>query len=58
MHVIETEQPLVTETASGTELRWVGLDQRRRDLEIVAVISERDGAVLVIHVMPTQYRRR
>jgi hypothetical protein len=29
-----------------------------RELEIGAVVGERDGALLVIHVMPIDYRRR
>jgi len=40
----------------------VGRDERERELEIVAVelddAAEGDAVLLVIHVMPTQLRRR
>lgn len=35
---------------------WEGDDERGRELEIVAV--EKADALLVIHVMPTHYRRK
>jgi len=42
--------------------RYVGRDERERELEIVAVelddTAEGDAVLLVIHVMPTQLRRR
>jgi len=42
--------------------RYVGRDERERELEIVAVelddTLEGDAVLLVIHVMPTQLRRR
>jgi len=42
--------------------RYVGRDERERELEIVAVelddTAEGDDVLLVIHVMPTQLRRR
>ncbi len=34
---------------------WIGDDDRGRELEIVAV--ERPDCILVIHVMPTHYRK-
>lgn len=40
----------------ATVLTWVGADERDRELEVVAI--ERPGCYLVIHVMPTHYRRR
>ena len=40
---------------------WVGPDERRRELEIVAVevqgARDPDPVMLVLHVMPTHYRR-
>jgi len=42
--------------------RYVGRDERERELEIVAVelddTPEGDDVLLVIHGMPTQLRRR
>jgi len=42
--------------------RYVGRDERERELEIIAVelddTPEGDAALLVIHVMPTDLRRR
>jgi hypothetical protein len=38
-----------------TTLVWVGEDQRGRELEIVAI--EKPDCFLVIHVMPTHYRK-
>lgn len=36
--------------------KWVGLDDRGVELEVVAI--ETREVMLVIHVMPTHYRRR
>jgi len=36
-------------------IRWVGSDERGRELEIIAI--ERTDCRLVIHVMPLHYRR-
>ncbi len=38
-----------------TTLSWIGPDERGRELEIVAV--EKADCLLVIHVMPTLYRK-
>jgi hypothetical protein len=38
-----------------TTLSWVADDERGRELEIVAI--EKSDCYLVIHVMPTHYRR-
>jgi hypothetical protein len=46
-----------TDPNTGTEtLTWVGDDERGRELEIVAL--DRPDCLLVIHVMPTHYRRK
>lgn len=58
LFVINTVEPLVTRTSRGNEYWWEGPDERGRELEIGAVDGERDGALLVIHVMPLHYRRR
>ena len=56
-HVIETVTPTI-ETDDVTQaviVRWVGNDERCRELEIIAI--ERPDWRLVVHVMPTHYRR-
>lgn len=42
------------ETGAAT-LSWIGDDERGRSLEVVAV--EKPDCFLVIHVMPTHYRK-
>jgi hypothetical protein len=56
-HVIATATAVVSEDQqTGAELlTWIGDDERGREPEIVAV--ERPDCILVIHVMPTHYRR-
>ncbi len=56
-HVIETISATQTTSAlTGETLwAWVGDDDRSRELEIVAI--EKPDALLVVHVMPTHYRR-
>lgn len=56
-HVIETIIPTV-ETDDVTEavsITWLGNDERGREVEVVAI--ERPDCQLVVHVMPTHYRR-
>lgn len=56
-HVIETATPSVEtdEVTQALIIRWVGVDERGRELEIIAI--ERSDCRLVIHVMPMHYRR-
>ena len=56
-HVIATVAAMETkdDQTGATLLTWIGDDERGRELEIVAV--ERPDCLLVIHVMPTHYRR-
>jgi len=56
-HVIATIPAAVsTDPSTGVEtLTWIGDDERGRELEIVAL--DRPDCLLVIHVMPTHYRR-
>lgn len=53
-------EPTRTTTLGGAGAwRWLGVDERGRELEIVAVAVEPpDGEpyLLVIHVMPTELR--
>jgi len=57
-HVIAmTAADITTEPDTGdTTLSWMGLDERGRELEIVAV--EKPDCYLVVHPMPTQLRSR
>lgn len=56
-HVMATAPVDVgTDPVTGdTTLAWVGIDQRGREIEVVAV--EKPDCFLVIHVMPTHYRK-
>lgn len=56
-YVIDTVTPEVeVDNVTGAVIkRWVGDDERGRELEIIAI--ERPDCQLVIHVMPIQYRR-
>lgn len=52
-----TAATITTDTeTSETTLSWIADDERGRELEIVAI--EKPDCYLVIHVMPTHYRRR
>jgi hypothetical protein len=58
------EQALMSQTeaeAIGTEttdpkIRFVGRDERGEEIEMVAVVLP--GLLLIIHAMPTRYRRK
>jgi len=51
----------VTTPQGNAAWRWVGTDDRGRELEVVAVEVHSDHdpepVLLVIHVMPTHYRK-
>lgn len=54
--------PTGTTTSAGTPAwRWVGDDERGRQLEVIAVEVQGEQdlelVLLVIHVMPTHYRK-
>lgn len=56
-HVIAMSLADITtdqDTGEST-LSWVGIDERGRELEIVAL--DKPDCFLVIHVMPTHYRK-
>lgn len=60
MHVVNNNEPVIVTPASveaETEERrtWVGVDDRGVELEIIGVVLPE--YLLIIHVMPTQYRR-
>ena len=58
MSVVSSVQPTVTTNDRGeAEYLWVGEDDRGVTLEIAGVVVE-DGVLLVLHVMPRQYRRQ
>ncbi len=56
-YVIENSFPLNVEVEIGQErrIKWIGQDQRGLELEIVGVVLS--GKILIIHVMPTHFRR-
>jgi hypothetical protein len=56
-HVIETVTPSIEadDITDAVIIRWVGSDERGREMEIIAI--ERTDCRLVIHVMPMHYRR-
>lgn len=57
-YVMTRTTPTEWTTARGEDgWRYIGTDERGRELEIVAVDTDHD-AVLVIHVMPTALRRK
>lgn len=58
LHVMRTTMPALlpaTEAGRSDQLVYVGTDDRGAELEIVALIKP--DCILVIHVMPTHYRR-
>lgn len=57
LFIIENNAPAITSTERGDWYWWEGVDERGRELEIGAVIGERDGALLIIHVMPIAFRK-
>lgn len=60
-HVMAHASPAGTTTDQGNPgWRYVGLDDRDRELEIIAVEIEgnQGSALLVIHVMPTHLQRK
>ena len=56
-HVIATGTLDVGQRLAGGDvmMSWVGNDLRGRELEVVAVVKP--DCILVIHVMPTYYRK-
>ena len=57
-HVMTGVKPMRTTTLGGAG-QWLGVDERGRELQIVAVdVEPADGPpyLLVIHVMPTKLR--
>jgi hypothetical protein len=42
--------------SGGRNLRWIGIDDRGLELEIIAVVTPE--YLLVIHVMPYRFRRK
>lgn len=54
-YVMETAG--VPQVIEGGDLLWIGLDERGRELEVIAV-PEDANTVVVKHVMPTALRRK
>ena len=58
LYVTENYQPMeVHDPKTGEQnLRWIGIDDRGLELEIIAVVTPE--YLLVIHVMPYRFRRK
>lgn len=58
LYVIENYQPMeVGDPKTGDQnLRWIGVDDKGLELEIIAVVTPE--YLLVIHVMPYRFRRK
>lgn len=58
LHVMNEVEPAITVNQRGEdEYLWIGDDDRGITLEIAGVVVE-DDVLLIIHVMPLQYRRK
>ena len=57
-YVIEHTDPVVgTSLLTGaTTYTWIGPDERNRELEVVGI--DRPDCVLIVHAMPTHFRKR
>jgi hypothetical protein len=56
--VLESCEPMTVLTSDGEDqkLLWIGYDDRGLELEVIAL--ELSECILVIHVMPSSFRRR
>lgn len=54
MEAVEPEE--ISASGGDPALVWIGADDRGVELEVVALVLE--DYLLVIHVMPTEFRRR
>ena len=57
-YVIENSQPIELYVAEGNDrrIKLIGQDQRGLELEIIGVVLS--GKILIIHVMPSKFRKR
>ena len=55
-YVMDKYEPTRFEDEGTMKLLWVGKDERNRELEVIAV--DQDTRILVIHVMPGDFRNR
>jgi hypothetical protein len=53
---MDTYEPTRFTDEGTSKLLWVGNDERGRELEVIAVDQETN--ILVIHVMPTDFKYR
>lgn len=53
--MIDAGEPVIAEDGA---LHYTGVDDRGIELEIVAVADDRREGIAVIHVMPTEFRRK
>ena len=58
LHVMAEYEPTVRENSRGEqEFRWLGLDDRGDELEIVGVMLADEETLFIFHVMPARFRR-
>ena len=55
-HVMDTYEPTRFSDEGTLKLLWVGKDERGRELEVIAI--DQTVSILVIHVMPTDFKIR
>jgi len=55
-YVMDKYEPTRFDDEGSMKLLWVGKDERDRELEVIAV--DQDTRILVIHVMPTDFKNR
>lgn len=56
-HIIAALANAGAPTVDGDALIYVGLDDRGIEIEIVSVPNDRGEGLVIIHAMPTHYRR-
>ncbi len=55
-YVMDTYEPTRFDDEGTMKLLWVGKDERDRELEVIAV--DQTTRILVIHVMPADFKNR
>ena len=58
LHVLDNHEPITVQTVehASPRMMWTGKDSRGLELEVVAL--DLPEYLLVIHVMPTSFRRK
>ena len=56
LQVIEGVEPTVQPDARGDRLLWIGRDSRGLEIEVVGLMLS--DVLLIIHAMPSEFRKR